>query len=302
MRTRFGSLLILFILPLAGWMLGAPSAVHAADDAIAGEAGMYAITTWDEDCDGDTRSAWDNLVSAWFNELRNDDPIPDGHGPAAWSRLFGQIYADGLTFDSDFVDPDNQAWGNDTGHADAVDALMVGLHGGDNSSDHRWYGLLKWNEPGSGNCFAYQGHMELGDGDLEFLLLSSCFSMDREDWWSEWNSTFDGLHQIDGFHGIMFVDPDFESRYRHFADDAFWISIADAWMDNLYVEDDFVSNHDQCPVARVVGTNLEDSRIRMNTERFNHILDDPPGLGQSRTHRARYIRGCNPRGMEALPQ
>jgi hypothetical protein len=100
----------------------------------------------------------------------------------------------------------------------------------------------------------------------------------------------------------MWIDPDYTRRYRHFAEDAFWSGIGDSWLDHLYVTHWYVGNRDQCPVARVVGADDDDSLFRLNNERYNHVLTDPPGLGEARSHRARYIRGCNPRGKEALPQ
>jgi hypothetical protein len=289
----------LLMLALAGGSLTPPAVVRAADDANNQEVTAFVITHWDGGCDADERDDWDNMVRAWYDNLQNDAPAPDGHGPAAYT--IGWLNNDGYIADSHFVDPDNRAWGDDVNYADNADAFMVGFHGGNNGPDHRWIGYVKYDEPGSGNCYLYQGHIELGDGDLEFLHLSSCYSMDREDWWNEWNSSFDGLHQIDGFHGLMWIGEDLARYYRRFADDSFWISIADSWMDNLYVAD-VSDSYDQCPVARDVGTDASDARDRLNTERYNVVFADPPGLGQSRSHRARYIRGCAPDGKEALPQ
>jgi hypothetical protein len=287
-------------LALLGWILVLPAAAHAADDANEREAAMYCVTRWNADCDADRRDDWDNMVYAWYHEISNGEAPPDGHGFAAWTAAGEKV--NGTINDSEFVDPDNRAWGDDVDHADVVDALMVGMHGGNNSDDHRWYGVVRTDEPGTGNCFTYQGHIELGDGDLEFLHLSSCFSMDREDWWNEWNSSFDGLHQVDGFHGIMWISLDYTRDYRRFADDSYWISIADSWLDHLYDTHWLLGNRDQCPVARVVGDDEVDAGDRLDTERYNNVFADPPGLGQARSHLARYIRGCNPRGMGALPQ
>ncbi len=298
-KRRPAIILVPLLIP-ACLLCGPAGKATAADDVDEKEAAIYVVTRWDQDCDADRRSEWDDMVEAWFNEIGNDGALPGGHGADAWTMAGWNI--NGHAFDSDFVDPDNEAWGDDINHADVVDALMIGLHGGNDDGNHRWHGVLRYDEAGAGNCYIYQGHMELGDGDLEFLHLSSCFSMDREDWWNEWNSTFDGLHQIDGFHGIMWISEDYAGRYRHFADDSFWIGMADSWLDHLYITHWYVSNRDQCPVARVVGSDAQNSLFRMNSERYNFVLDDPEGLGQSRHHRARYIRGCNPRGKEALPQ
>jgi hypothetical protein len=303
MRRHIGirilpALLLVGFLPEA-YPGGIPEA-HAVDDGNEHEAAAYVITRWNGGCDGDRRDYWDNMVSAWYDDIRDDSPLPRGHGASAYN--IGWINDDGYVCDSQFVDPRREPWGNDVNYADIGDALMVGLHGGNDSNDHRWHGKVKYNEPGDGNCYAYQGDIELGDGDLEFLHLSSCYSMDREDWWNEWNSSFDGLHQVDGFHGIMWIDSDFVRKYRRFSDDAFWISIADSWTDHLYWTHWLLGNRDQCPVARNVGSSGDDSRDRMDSERYNLVFSDPAGVGEVRNHRARYVRGCNPRGKEALPQ
>ena len=278
-------------------LCGPPTATRALDDGNNHEVMAYVISTWDGDCDADERENWDNMVRAWYNDIRNDAPAPAGHGPAAYNIAF--LDNDGYINDSDFVDPDIQPWGNDNNNADLPDAFMLGFHGGNNDPDHRWYGTVKFDEVGVGNCYTYQGSIRLGDDDLEFLHLSSCFSMDREDWWNEWNSTFDGLHQIDGFHGLMYIDEDYIAEYRRFSDDAFWISISESWLDHLY---DTSHSGDQCPVARAVGIDRDDCRNRLTTERYNFVYADPPGLGENRAHMARYVRGCTPRGREALPQ
>lgn len=287
----------LLVLALASWLLGSPSAVRAADDGAA-EVTAFVITSWDAGCDANRIDDWDNMVRAWYNAVRDVSPPPDGHGDAAWS--IGWINNDGYIVDSQFIDPNCQPWGNDVEFLEVPDAFMAGLHGGNDTNDHRWKGRVKYNEDGPGNCSAYQGDIRLGEGDLEFLHLSSCFSMDREDWWNEWNSSFNGLHQVDGFHGIMYIGEGYIRDYRHFADDSFWISMADAWLDNLYDSPWFVSNHDQCPVVRVVGTDESDCLFRLDSERYTNVLSDPPGITGSRSHMVKYIDGCNPRGKEEL--
>jgi len=287
----------LLVLALTVWLLGSPPAVRAGDDGTY-EVTAFVITTWDGGCDANTVDDWDRLVRAWYYEMLNDAAPPDGHGAGAWD--IGWLNNDGYIVDSQFVDPSRQPWGNDVEYTEMPDAFMAGLHGSNDVNDHRWKGRVKFNEEGGGNCSAYQGDILLGDGDLEFLHLSSCYSMDYEDWWNEWNSSFNGLHQVDGFHGIMYIGEGFVRCYRRFADDSFWISIAESWVDHLYSSPWYMGNHDQCPVARVVGTDENDSRDRLNSERYNHMFPDPPGVGEDRHHRAKYISGCNPRGKGEL--
>lgn len=278
-------------------LLCVPIRAHG-EDSNPKEARMFVITNWDENCDGSQRNSWDNMVQAWYNRITDDLPAPFGHGADAWIPSGSIVNGDIL--DDRFVDESSYVWGRDNVFVDSADALMVGLHGVDALDDHRWCGRVLMDLSGPGNCNANQGHIELGDNDLEFLLLSSCNSMDRDDWWPNWNSSFDGLHQVDGFHGLMWINSSYVGRYQGFASDAFWISIADAWLDNLYIHH-ANNSHDQCPVARNVGTDGSNSLSRMNHERFNHVYSDPPGLGSPRNHRVRYIKGCDPKGKGALP-
>jgi hypothetical protein len=269
-----------------------------ADDATPKEARIRVVTNWNAGCSGSSRSHWGDMGMAWYDEITDDAIRPFGHGSACYRRSGTQI--NGSIVDSDFVDPDNQTWGHDDIVADESDALWVGMHGGNDSGDHRWRGSVRVNESGDGNCGTYQGHIELGDDDMEFLVLSSCYSMDYEDWWDEWSSSFDGLHEINGFHGTMYISWIYDNNYREFADDAFRISIADSWIDNLY-DRHASGSDDQCPVSRVVGTSQNDCRDRLNSERYDNLMADSPGLGEPRSHRTRYVVGCNPCGMEALP-
>ena len=283
------------VLLVAG-LFGPPGVAQAADDN-ALEVTAFVITRWNGGCDANRIDDWDNMVRAWYDEMTNDAAPPNGHGMGAYT--IGWLNNNNWIVDSQFCDPDVVAWGDDLNNTEVPDAFMAGLHGGNSSDDHRWLGYVKYNEPGSGNCFAYQGHMRLGDGDLEFLHLSSCYSMDREDWWNEWNSSFDGLHEVDGFHGIMWIDSSYSSDYRRFADDAFWMSVGESWVDHMYQSPWFRA--DQCPVSRVVGFDDDDSRDRLNSERYNHLFPDPPGYpNQVRSHRAKYISGCDPEGRPEL--
>jgi len=290
---------LLRILPgvaLSAGLICAPAGKCAADD-MSLESNAFVITRWNGDCDANRVDDWDNMVRAWYNEISNNAALPNGHGAEAYA--IGWLNVDNWIVDSQFCDPDIVAWGDDFNFTELPDAFMAGFHGGNSSDDHRWLGSVKYDEPGGGNCVAYQGHMRLGDDDLEFLHLSSCFSMDREDWWNEWNSTFNGLHEVDGFHGIMWIDKSYSKYYRRFADDSFWMSIADSWMDQMYQSPWFRA--DQCPVSRVVGFNPDDCRDRLNEERYNNVFADPPGtLNPFRSHAVKYINGCDPEGKPEL--
>ncbi|MBN1125939.1 MAG: thrombospondin type 3 repeat-containing protein [Sedimentisphaerales bacterium] len=256
------------------------------------------VTTWNSSCSGNNVESWDNMVRGWYNDITNPWPTPIGHWDRAWWK--DGFYHNGNIVDSDFADPSIVSWGrdylDDTG-IDEPDALMVGLHGGV-SDDGRWFGRVRVDESGSGNCNAYQGHMEL-DSDLEFLHLSSCNSMNRPVWWGNgWSTSFKRVRQIDGFHGWMWISTSFTGRYKDFADDGFdSCGIAMAWIDNLYINN-VSGSEDECPCARGVGATESDLWNRMFHEQYDWQADSDP---TPNVHGIIYIRNCDPAGESPLP-
>ncbi|MBN1818082.1 MAG: thrombospondin type 3 repeat-containing protein [Sedimentisphaerales bacterium] len=256
------------------------------------------VTTWNSSCSGNNVEAWDNMVRGWYDDITNPWPTPIGHWDRAWWK--DGFYHNGNIVDSGFADPSLVSWGrdylDDTG-IDEPDALMVALHGGV-SDDGRWFGRVRVDESGSGNCNAYQGHMEL-DLDLEFLHLSSCNSMNRPVWWGNgWSSSFKRVRQIDGFHGWMWISTSFTGRYKDFADDSFDSGgIAMAWMDNLYINN-VSGSDDECPCARGVGATESDLWNRMFHEQYDWQADSDP---TPNVHGIIYIRNCDPSGESPLP-
>jgi len=278
------------------------------------EAMVRAVTVWDKNCSGDPRGSWDDMAAAWYYELTNGALPPIGHGGDRWNRTafysnnwieqIGNLLLIKYIVDSDFTDKDQVSWGKDytDKRLDDVDAAMIALHGG--PKNDRWAGTMKFDEAGTGDCKAEQAHMDFGDVDLEFLHLSSCTSMQSTQWHPAWSSSFDGVHQIDGFHGLMFIynDTPWWDRYRDFAKDSFSIPIALAWLDNMYrytcaiiAQDPIVlERQDQCPVARGVGVspgaeaNFWD---RVTTERYNNVLSDPDNPSWQG---AFTVLGCDP--------
>ncbi|HYV17444.1 MAG TPA: DUF6345 domain-containing protein [Verrucomicrobiae bacterium] len=283
------------------------------------EAMVRVLTNWNMGCDGASRGPWKDMAQAWYDEITNGAAVPGGHGGGSW-------YADGfyhqtwLTFenglwknnyvvDSEFTDPDLVAWGKDYLHdkPDEVDAFLIATHGSGSGANTAWTAKMLVDEPGSGDCGAYQGSMAFGDQDLEFLHLSSCASMDQEDWHPDWDSTFQGLHQADGFHGTMWIysGADWSNRYRDFADDSFSMPIALAWLDNHYrymcavtAQDPIIlERQDQCPVARGVGFGQADAVNRMMTEQYDNILSDPDNPTWQHVF---YLESCDPKGQPPI--
>ncbi|MBI4581432.1 MAG: hypothetical protein HY718_17145 [Planctomycetes bacterium] len=259
------------------------------------------ITRWNSDCDGNTRGDWDNMLDAWYDEIADGDGIPDGHGAKAWSK--DGFYQNGNIVDSDFTDPNIVTWGNDDAddRLDEDDVCLVGLHGSESSDAERWTAAVRVDEAGDGNCWANQHHMSFGDtNDLEFLHISSCHSM-CEDNWPEWFGSFNKVHQIDGFHGIMYIGSTLTSNYRDFGDDVFDIAIADAWLDNHYDPAHWYEtwqDGDQCPVAYAVGTSENDTTTRRDQEEYDDEFSD---VSNPTWYAVTYVGGCDPYKDPALP-
>lgn len=264
--------------------------VVATPVQMAWEAKIYAITTWNAGCTGGTRTWWDNMADAWYDEITDSGFSLFGicfwgHCGDAFSRDGRQV--DGNIVNSQFADASVVAWGNDTAHVDEADAALVAWHGAE--TGNIYVGTMRVDEAGSGNCDLRRDEMQLGDSDLEFLHLSSCQSMD-DNQWSTWWQAFGGLHQVDGFHGLMWIGSGRVSEYEDFADDAFDTTIADAWLDNMYVAD-ISGSDDQCPVAYAVGANGDDTWNRIGRERYNNVLADPSRIGYWGVI---FISGCDP--------
>lgn len=249
------------------------------------EALVRVVSWWNSDCDATNVLSLDNMVDDWYDSITDDDE----HGDRAW--LEDGFYHNGNIVDSDFTDPDIVTWGQDfeSDHADEPDAVLVGLHGGV-GTDGRWDALVRVDEPGAGNCTSWQGHMRFGDSDLEFLHMVSCHSMNQNVWELEWQSSFDRLHQAEGFHGVTRASRFYAHRYESFADDGFDSSIAQAWIDHLY-KNKSRANRDMCPVARVHGLGPTEAEARITDESYDWVFPDPiPGTG---TAVVIYVSGCD---------
>jgi len=274
----------------AGSVLVVLVGLLCAGAAQAQEAKVYSVTTWNAGCGGSTRDSWDDMADAWYDEITNSGFsifgwCITGHCDDAYSRD-GRL-ANGLIVNSKFADASEVAFGNDSAHLDEADAALVAWHGSE--SGNVYVGSMRVNEAGAGDCSLRRDEMELGDWDLEFLHISSCQSMD-DNQWSTWWQAFGRAHQVDGFHGLMWIGSGLVGDYEDFADDAFDTTIADAWLDNMY-RPDISGSDDQCPVAYAVGANSADTWNRIGTERYNHVLSDPTSIGYWGVI---FIGGCDP--------
>ena len=228
------------------------------------EAKLYVITDWISECSADDRPEWDDMADGWYNHV-ND---------------FGIFYKDGRwkngnLSQSVFCDPNTgKSPCNDDAQPDDADAVMIALHGGDSGT--HWIGSLRVKDANN-SCFingadgTSADELILGDLDAEFLHLSSCHSMDDDNittahfMFEDSTSASTGrrLHQVDGFHGLMWISDCRSDDYEDFALLAHILPIGLAWVDIMYdwnIGDDDV---EQCPVAITVGNSLNSASTRM---------------------------------------
>jgi hypothetical protein len=268
----------LFLLTV-GATIAAPVSPAAANHL---EAKMYAMTKWDGGCSGSQRDWWDDMAYGWYDEIAD----------SSWYNHAGKA-VNGNIQNLWFSDSSLVSGATDSAHIDGADAAIIAWHGGDSSGV--WQGSMRVPGGGSNSCKSRSDEMLLGNSDLEFAVLSSCHSMD-DNMWSSWRKSFGGMHQADGFHGLMWISSGRVDDYEDFADDGFDEAMSYAWMDDLY-DSDVKDGYAQCPVAYSVGSSSSDVLNRLTTERYDFIFSDP---SSNNYWAAMYIKGCLPKGETTI--
>lgn len=270
---------------LGRWGLALLAALLVPGTAAAIEAQVYAIGDFvpsgSGGCGGKDISHWPEMVDEWYDHMAVHGHSKDGQ------------YTNGNMTIQRFCDPDQIAGCIDYQRADEADATMIATHGSD-SGDH-WAGTMR--DSYAGHCALDAGgtadDMHVGDYDLEFMHVSSCFSADDDNLSGIRNAMTDPVdggfaHQWDGFHGIMWIGSSFDNDYEDFAHDAHSTSMANAWVTNHYRNNSVDCEwydpwnwlgtcQDQCPVAYSIGSTESDVLTRLLYERYNNIFSDPTG-------------------------
>ncbi len=255
-------------------------------------------------CGGGDRSHWPDMVDHWYDEMGSKGHTKDGQ------------YTNGSMTIQRFCDPDWTSGCRDYLYADNADAFMIATHGSDNG-DH-WAGTMRypWNSHCKLDAGGSADDMWVGSVNAEFIHLSSCYSADDDNLSGIRNMMYDPVdtpvngrraHQVDGFHGLMWIGSSFDNNYEDFADDAHSMAIARSWVSNLY--DDtidcawydpfnwFDTCDEQCPVAYTIGSTGDDALTRLLNERYNYIYSDPSGHSG---YAWRYIVNCDPQGESSF--
>lgn len=285
----------------ARFRIGMAAAVLASVTALSGvaranhlEARMIGVSTWDAECPANTLTYWDDMVRFWYDEMPS----------WGWYHKAGAT-VDGNLNATKFCDPDFNGSCQDYNYIDDADAVMIFMHGFD--AGDVWGGALRRNNGVGSDCNitfpqgAGADVIHAGDVDLEWMHMSSCNSLDKDNLPNSWRafedpvdspSNHNRLHGLTGFHGFMWIGGCCDDQYEDFAADAHWVSVKDAWMDNMYVTG-INGSSTQCPVSYAVGTNASDCFNRIDHERYNNVFSDPGTIGYYCYY---YYPGCDPEG------
>ncbi|MCW5624128.1 MAG: hypothetical protein KIT73_05345 [Burkholderiales bacterium] len=252
-------------------------------------------------CGGGDRSSWPGMAQAWYDEMGSR-----GHfkaGKFVDGNMTVRRFCDPTTYHASCTDFHP--------HVDWADAAIIATHGFD--AGNRWGGSMRY--PWNGACAVEAGSgsnmVRWGDSWLMFGHLSSCYSMNdnylpgmRVAMQDTGTSSSRRAHQLDGFHGLMWISSSFNGNYRDTASDGHSVSVAYSWVTNHYKNNDFEcawydpfgwlgTCRDQCPIAYAIGSSNADALFRLNHERYNWTFSDPTSNSY---YAYMYYAGCHPAG------
>ena len=275
-RTRCrGALAAVSVLAVVGG--GASEALGAKT------AGVQAITTWGN-CVGDARPDWDDMCIAWWARMGQNGW---GMGPPSTEA---NVTVD--RFD------DVSSWGADDSApfgVDAYNANMVCTHGERDSKG--WWGLM--HHKVHGECGANVAQLRLGPssgGKLRFLHLSSCNSAHYGDWYRWQPAAEGGVHVVTGFHGYMYIGPQFIDDYAAMAQAGNQLSVAVAWQSYMKATKFWPWEVTTCPVTLAFGHDQPTAVNRAIVERYNYFLSNSPSGTNDNYYYALYPSGCTTDG------
>lgn len=180
-------------------------------------AGMVSVTNWDSNCCASCANVpeWNNMITRWYNNIKDSK-----HGAQAYDDY--NIYRIDSTISKDLLTDSPVPGHNDDEWIDGVNVAIVGMHGGEIGMRF-WRGQPRIASSGGTGCPVDANEMKVGDLYNNSLVLSSCHSACKEyfPYWSNWDVQFNGTHQIDGFHGVMWIDEDLRDNYAMLSDDGF---------------------------------------------------------------------------------
>ncbi len=275
------------------WLKNGVPAISTNSNCVSGvktdyleQARSFAITKWDGTCSGSRRDWWDDMCMAWRKRMGSK-------GWEQWWSNFGNVRAE------KFADNAKVSWGQDDewNGMDGGEAALICTHGGHNSSDG-WRGSMHTND-GNG-CVITTNQMQVGPasgGNVRFLHLSSCNSINWNERGKWWGPAGGRVHVVTGFHGFMYIGSGYVDEYKSLASGGFSSGVAQVWMAKMHHVDHWYNSWETiCPMALGFGENGEQSDNALN-EKYNDRWDDKA----PRSMTTMYYPGCDPDGADRLP-
>ncbi len=149
--------------------------------AVAGgsyEAQVYGITEWTSTCSAGSRSYWDDMGDAWYNEITDPGFIYWFFGTdiCLWGHCYDYFTKDrrwvnGYMTADPFTEQDDFSCGEDRTYEDEGDAVMIFTHGGDDGQ--YWRGKMRYKDCND-DCYL-NGRDELRVGDYDFRVSAFIF-------------------------------------------------------------------------------------------------------------------------------
>jgi len=282
----------------------------ALSTALALKVDMYAIGNWSGgNCaPGDTdsnRGSWPGMANAWYDAM------------GAMGHLRTGKFVDGDMTVKRLCDPSVNPGCRDYSYVDWPDAAIVAAHG--YNASNGWGALMR--NTALGTCSSIMGgtspnrNVFVGDNNLKFLHASSCLSL-NDTYFGNMGAAMmktganKGLHVFTGFHGLMWIHPNYNGDYAATAMAGHVQSVARAWTTNHYKSNKmacaaydpfnwFGTCQDQCPSAMTIGASGGSALNRLLNERYNNSAAF--GSPNGRSHYAWMgYPGCDPVGENAF--
>ncbi len=152
--------------------------------------------------------------------------------------------------------------------------------------------------------------MRLGEesfDDIEILHTLACDSMtwDNNSYLNTWRMVFDGIHQVDGFHGSSYALSLMSDPYGDLGADGFSSAVGVEWVTELYqnerYEDAFGDKWDNCPVSYSGRATSSGATYLLTNEEYDTIADYSEIANPSGWSRI-WMSGCQAHGgVQELP-
>ena len=113
-----------------------------------------------------------------------------------------------------------------------------------------------------------------------------------------WQPVFSGIHQVNGFHGIVAVTGTLRNGLHRVAIYGLDNAVGERWVDELY-EENANNGMDNCPITDVGGNTTAGATYRLQHETYSN-RNTFSDLIQPWMYVYYYIEGCDPENGSEL--